>query len=151
MARTPLTGTEILTFITTALRAAFTTQQIPNIYKDPQNQNFSTPCIVVTYINQGHESRLKQRALKSYIVDVRVHPVPNKDGLNTWFNGLLDKIIDVLRYVDVDGDIVKPGHIEAQVTDSVLHVIANYSFEVVYVEDEQPDMQTLTINTERVN
>lgn len=151
MARTPLNGLEVVTAITTALRAAFTTQQIVEIYKNPQNQNFKTPSITVSYVNLGHDAELKGTAKKSFIVDIRAHPTATQPDVYTWAATIADKVIETIRYIDIDGDLIKPYNLETNLTDNVLHVIASYSFRVVYVEDSAPDMTTLTINTERVN
>lgn len=148
MARTILNGTELKAAITTALRAKFTTQEIASIYKDPQKQGFTPPCLVVQVINLEVEPELRNRGVRSYVIDIRGHAPVSTIEIDSWAVGIAEKVVDAVRCVTVDGLVIKATSLEVRVESGVLHVIASYSFKVRYVEEAVPDMMTVTIEVE---
>ena len=147
---TELTGIEVVTGITKLLRQNFSTQDVPNIYKDTPVQGLNKPCFFVHQLNHDTTQEMRNRAQKDYLIDIRYHPLESDTESQTTMNMIQEKLCSVVDTISVISQSVKAKSLKSQVVDGVLHTIVSYSFKVVKQPAEQPLMETVEI-TERVN
>lgn len=140
---TALTGQEIVSELSTRLRARFSVKEIAEIYKDKPVQSMKTPCIFIHSIETTHTPQMRKYAQWDFILDIRCHPSRMSTNIHTWARGLAVMILDVVEHLQVSGQRVKAKGATWRVEDDVLHVIVNYGFRVIGVSEDVPDMQTL--------
>lgn len=138
-----LTGQEVVSQITSRLRARFNTKQFVEIYKDKPVQNMVTPCIFVESVNTVHTPQLKRYATWDYTFDIRCHPAVRQTNIQTWGRGVAVMVIEAVIRLEVSGQQVKATRANWRIVDDVLHVMVDYSFRVVETSEPVPDMQTL--------
>lgn len=139
-----LTGEDVVSAVATRVRSAFSTNEIKAIYKDLPQQNLKKPYAFIHQVNATHTNLLRNRARWGFIIDIRVHPEDERTNVQTWARGIALKLVDAVNTITVDNKPVKSTSLEAKVENNVLHVIASYSYGVIRVEDEMPNMETLT-------
>lgn len=139
-----LTGEDVVSAVATRVRSAFSTNEIKAIYKDLPQQNLKKPYAFIHQVNATHTNLLRNRARWGFIIDIRVHPEDERTDVQTWARGIALKLVDAVNTITVDNKPVKSTSLEAKVENNVLHVIASYSYGVIRVETEVPDMGTLT-------
>lgn len=138
-----LTGEEVVSGVSRNIRAAFTKEELPAIYKDTPIQNVIKPYAFIHQIIAEHSNEMRGRAQHNFIIDVRIHPPDGKTNIQTWARAMATKLLEALNTITVSEQAVKSYGIEWKVEDDVLHFITKYAFKVVHTEEPVPDMQTL--------
>ena len=138
-----LTAEDVVSAIAINVRSNFSTSEIKKIYKDLPQQNIQKPYAFIHQIQGSHQNELKNRATWNYLLDVRVHPENTQTNIQTWARGIALKLLKALNVITISGMAVKGKSIEWKVEDGVLHFIVSYSFRVIDIREDIPDMQTL--------
>lgn len=139
-----LTGEDVVSAISKRVRSMFSQSEIKAIYKDLPQQNIKKPYAFIHQVNATHTNQLRNKGRWGFIIDVRVHPEDERTDIQTWARGISLKMLEAINIITVDGSPVKSTSLEYKVEDNVLHVIASYSYGVVHIENEAPDMQNMT-------
>ncbi len=144
-----LTGQEVISQITSRLRARFTITQFKEIYKDKPVQDMELPCIFVESVNTTSTPNIGPYSTWDFTIDVRCHPTKMRTNVYTWGRGVALMVMESISKLTVSGQQVKATRFEWRVTDNVLHVYSHYSFRVRQTQEPVPDMMTL-ITDERI-
>lgn len=138
-----LTGQEVVSALSKKLRSRFSASEFAEIYKDAPVQSMKTPCIFVHSIETIHTPDRGNYAWWDHLIDIRCHPGRMCTNIHTWARSLGPMIISCIQHITVSDQLVKANNITWRVEDNVLHVITNYRFRVVEVDDPGPCMETL--------
>ena len=139
-----LTSEDVVSAVATNVRSQFSTSEIKAIYKDLPQQNIKKPYAFIHQVNVTHTNLLKNRARWGFIIDIRVHPEDERTDIQTWARGIALRTIEAVNKITIAGQPVKATSIEYKVESDVLHVIVSYSYGVLHVDSEAPDMQTMS-------
>lgn len=138
-----LTGQEVVSELSTRLRARFSKEVFEEIYKDKPVQSAKTPYIFIHQLEAAHTPQMRGYARWDFPLDIRCHPSKMRTDIHTWGRLLAVQIIDVVKELTISSQSVKASSISWRVEDGVLHVLVNYGFRVKEVRDSAPDMRTL--------
>ncbi len=149
MANEPISiaGEEVVSAISSILRASFTSAELSAIYKEKPMQKVSYPYAFVHQINMEHKKELSNRYMQRYMLDIRVHPVPSNESNNTYLRSMSFKILEILNSANIGGQKLLPKSIETKIQDDVLHVIFTCSFRVIQETQEPVLMKKVYINS----
>lgn len=139
-----LTGQEVVSAISTKLRARFTSAEFLEIYKDKPVQSVKTPYIFIHSIESSYTPELRGYGWWDNIIDIRCHPGRMQTDVHTWARKLGPIIASCVSLIIVCGQQVKARSVTWRVEDDVLHVIAPYRYRVTEVVEAQPNMNTLS-------
>lgn len=139
-----LTGEDVVSAVSMRVRSTFSTAEIKAIYKDLPQQNIQKPYAFIHQVNATHTNQLRNTARWGFIIDIRVHPDNKQTNVQTWARDIGNRLIGAVNIITVDGKPVKSTSLEYKVEDNVLHCIVSYSYRVLHIEDDVPDMGTLT-------
>lgn len=139
-----LTGEDVVSAVSRQVRSAFSKDDIKAIYKDLPQQNIQKPYAFIHQVSATHTNQLRNRGVWGFIIDIRVHPEDERTDIQTWARGIALRMIEAVNKITIDGKPVKSTSLEYKVEENVLHIIGSYSFRVLQVEDESPDMETMT-------
>ena len=139
-----LTGQELVSDAAVRLRAAINENIIKKIYKDPVNQNFTRPCIMIHSVEHDSIPQMRDYALWDFTLDFRCHPPKEVTAIHTWARQVAVMVMDAVKILTVGGQQVRASKIESHTIDDVLHVICRYKFRVRQTPTEVPLMETLT-------
>lgn len=145
-----LAGGEVISAVAKKVRAATTTTEIKEIYKNKPKQGMETPCAFIHQIEEQFAPEMRNRGEQFYMIDVRCHPTPTNTTIDTWAQTLATKLLGALETITVSSQTVRARSISWKQEDGVLHFIVSYSFKVAKQPAVITDMEELTI-TERVN
>lgn len=148
---TILTGDTVVSAISTAIRAGFTTDEIKNIYKNTPKQGLIAPCAFIHLVNTQMQNELRGRGTRSFLFDIRLHQTQDFDNFETWSRNISERLFYVLNPIVIDGLYIKPWRMESREnTDNnkIMHNFFTYNFKVRVIHDEIP-MEILEL-TERV-
>ena len=138
-----LTGEEVVSAISKNIRCYFSDEEIKAIYKNSPQQNIQKPYAFIHQISSDHKNEMRNRASWSFMLDIRVHPRDNQTNIQSWSRSIATRLIEAINIITVSGQAVKARSIEHRVEDKVLHIIVSYSFRVIRLEDDIPDMKNL--------
>lgn len=138
-----LGGEDVVSAVSINIRHRFSKDRIKAIYKNPPQQNIQKPYAFIHQINAQHQNEMRNSANWTFMLDIRVHPQDNQTDIQSWARGVALDLIEAINIITVSGQAVKAKSIEYKVEDNVLHFIVSYSYRVLHIEDDAPDMQTL--------
>lgn len=138
-----LTGQEVVSSIAKQLRSRFSDKEFAKIYKDKTVQAFATPCIFIHSVESSHDPDIGNYAWWEEMIDIRCHPGKMQTNVHTWARCLGPMIVNCIERISVCGQQVKAKRATWKVEDNVLHIFVSYSYRVLRITEEIPDMQTL--------
>lgn len=138
-----LGGEDVVSAVSKNVRQRFSKERIKAIYKELPQQNIQKPYAFIHQINAQHQNEMRNRANWNFMLDIRVHPQDNQTDIQSWAREIALDLIEATNIITVSGQAVKARSIEYKVEDKVLHFIVSYSFKVLHIEDDVPDMQNL--------
>ena len=138
-----LGGENIVSAIAVNVRSRFSKDRIKAIYKNLPEQNIQKPYAFIHQINAQHQNEMRNRADWTFMLDIRVHPQDNQTNIQSWAREIALDLIEAINIITVSGQAVKARSVEYKVENGVLHFIVSYSYKVLHIEDEVPDMQNL--------
>ena len=146
-----LGGDDVVSGVSLNIRRMFSREELKAIYKNLPEQNIQKPYAFIDQIDAKHTNDRGNRAYWRFMLDVRVHPEDNRTDVQSWARGVALKLIEAINTITVSGQPVKALSIEYKVQDNVLHFLVSYGYRVLHIEDEVPDMQTITYGTKLKN
>ena len=138
-----LRGDDVVSAVSKNIRQRFSKARLKALYKDLPQQNIQKPYAFIHQVSAQHKNERGNRATWTFILDIRVHPQDNQTDINVWAREMSMDIIEAINIITVSDQAVKAQSIEYKVEDKVLHCIVSYSFKVLHIEDNAPDMQNL--------
>lgn len=138
-----LTGEEVVSAISENIRKYFSTTEIKAIYKNLPQQKIQKPYAFIHQISSEHKIEIKNRAIWSFMIDIRVHPQDTQTNVQSWGRMIATRLIEAVNTITISGQNIRTRSMEYRVEDGILHFIVSYSFRVVHVEDDIPDMRNL--------
>ena len=139
-----LSGEDVVSAVSTNIRRRFSKERIKAIYKERPQQNIQKPYAFIHQISAQHENQMRNSANWTFMLDIRVHPQDNQTDIQSWGRAIALDLIEAINIITVSGQAVKTRSIGYKVQDGVLHCIASYSYRVLYLEAEGPNMQNLS-------
>lgn len=127
--------------VSLAIRAAFPDRKV---YGGNTEQGVSPGDFNVFMLSTGHIKEIGQRYRRTLSVDVIYYP---KDDISECYDVAQQLTVILGSITTPEGDIIHGTGIAAQITDDVLHVLAQYDHHI-YTPQEQTQMETLTIKQE---
>lgn len=134
---------DVVSAVSKNIRSRFSKERIKAIYKNLPQQNIQKPYAFIHQINAQHQNEMRNRANWTFMLDIRVHPQDTQTDIQVWARAIALDLVEAINIITVSGQAVKARSIDCKVEDNVLHCIASYSFKVIRVEDDAPDMQNL--------
>lgn len=138
-----LGGEDVVSAVSINVRRRFSKERIKAIYKNLPQQNIQKPYAFIHQISAQHQNEMRNRANWTFMLDIRVHPKDNQTDIQSWAREIALDLIESINIITVSGQAVKARSIEYKVEDNVLHCIVSYSYKVLHLEDDVPDMQNL--------
>lgn len=138
-----LSGEDVVSAVSINVRRRFSKDRIKAIYKELPQQNIQKPYAFIHQISAQHQNEMRNRANWTFMLDIRVHPQDFQTDIQSWGREIALDLIEATNIITVSGQAVKARSIEYKVQDGVLHFIVSYSYKVLRVEDDAPDMQTM--------
>lgn len=131
-----LEGTEVISALATNIRNAFTTTEIQAVYKDTPVQNILKPCIFLNMVSTIQQPLVKQRANRTYNIDIIVTGTDDNTELRTWFTKINERLLRVVDKITISEQTVKMTQGEANIENDELHLIVTYNFDVIKQNDD---------------
>lgn len=75
-----------------------------------------------------------ERYLRNYPFDIRFFPIDNNNK-TAQIADVADRLIDCLKYITVDGNLVRGVNMSYQIIDDVLHFMVEFNIIVIYVDE----------------
>lgn len=123
--------------------------EITTVYKDTPLQGMSKPCFFVQQLDAIHLKQMRNRAQRTYFLDVRAHPPDNENNKKTWCNNVGFKLMEVLESIYICDELVRATSMRYEIQEDVLHFFVEYSFRVIKPLEPDTKMQTLE-TTEKI-
>ena len=139
-----LGGEDVVSAVSINIRRRFSRERIKALYKNMPQQNIQKPYAFIHQIDAQHQNEMRNRANWTFMLDIRVHPEDGQTDIQSWARGIALDLIEAINIITVSGQAVKARSIEYKVEEGVLHFIVSYSYKVLRVEDNVPDMQNLS-------
>lgn len=138
-----LGGDDVVSAVSKNIRQRISKERLKALYKELPQQNIQKPYGFIHQINAQHKNEMRNRAEWNFMLDIRIHPEDDRVDIQSWAREMALDLIEAINIIAVSGQAVKARSIEYKVEDKVLHCIVSYSYKVLHIEDEAPDMQNL--------
>lgn len=114
------------------------------IYSEQVDQHFTEKCFYIDLLKPLIQPYVGDRYLRIYPFDIRFYPIEN-NNMNVQMCDVADKLIEVLRYITVDGNLVRGINMNYEIVDDVLHFMVQYNIIVKRIK-EQEFMETYDLD-----
>lgn len=136
---------DVVSQVSEILYARFS-DRIPNIYKDTPVQNVVKPYFFIHTLETTQNREMRNRARRSYFLDVRAHPLDDIENKKSWCNMIGHELLEILDEIKIAGMAVKPQEMRFEVVNDVLHFFVTYSFRVIKMVNPETKMENLDIH-----
>lgn len=121
---------DIMTAISQKIRSVFGSEY--KIYFDEIAQGFKEPCFFIALLQANQKQIIGNRYFREHFFDIHYYP-KSTAGITREVNEVVDKLLMVLEYISMDGDLIRGTKMKYEVHDQVLHFFINYD---VFVKKE---------------
>lgn len=115
------------------------------IYTEEVKQDFQEPCFFITLLSLDQSQIVGNRYSRVQPFDI--HYFPSTPDINTEINEVEGRLMDMLDYITVDGNLIRGTKMKAETVDSVLHFFVNYNMHVIKEVVKEESMGSLNVNT----
>lgn len=112
-----------------------------DIYGEKIPEGFEAPCFFVKLLTAAQDKEIDRRYKRSHAFDI--HFFPKGHEYNRESHEMAEKLYEVLRMVDINGDLYKGTGMNHEIVDDTLHFFVDFDFHVMQQKDNVPTMQTL--------
>ena len=137
---------DIMTAISQKIRSVFGNEY--KIYYDEIKQGFKEPCFFIATLQGEQKQIIGNRYFREHFFDIHYFP-KSACGITREVNEVVDKLLMVLEYISIDGDLIRGTKMKHEVHDDVLHFFINYDVFVKKVIEKGPLMMEYT-QTQRI-
>lgn len=114
------------------------------IYTDKVTQGLREPCFLIRCLNGAKNVDLGRRYKRE--TQISVQYFPKVEGDSAEINDVLERLLEALETIEVDGRLLHGKDITGTPHDGMLTVTASYDGFVLH-EEEQTEMQSVTTQT----
>ena len=117
------------------------------IYSEEVDQDFTEKSFFIDVLNPLIQQYVGDRHLRIHPFDIRFYPIEN-NHMNAQICDVADRLIQCLKYITVNGDLVRGINMSYNIVDDVLHfmveynIIVNYEHNVEAMEDLKIDQRS---------
>ena len=115
------------------------------IYTEDIEQGLVEPCFSILCLNPTINQVLGKRYFRTNMFCV--HYFPSSDEKQSECYAVIEKLMDALEIITVDGDLCRGTDMHGEVVDNVLSFFVNYDMYVYKEEAAEPAMETVSHNT----
>lgn len=116
------------------------------IYTEEIKQGFQEPCFFIAVLEPTQNQIIGNRYLIKHPFDI--HFFPTETGGNAEIYNVAERMMDILEYIAVGGDLLRGSNMRYEVVDGVLHFFVNYDLHVLRVPDvPEESMESITIES----
>ena len=111
------------------------------IYTESVEQGLNEPCFSILCLNPTIDQKLGKRYFRTNMFCV--HYFPNTDEKRSECLSVLERLMDALEIINVDGDECRGTKMHGEVVDNVLSFFVNYDMYVYKEAVAEPTMEVL--------
>ena len=115
------------------------------IYTESIEQGLVEPCFSILCLNPTINQVLGKRYFRKN--QFCIHYFPSSDEKRSECHSVIERLMDALEIIEVDGDQCRGTDMHSEVVDNVLSFFVNYDMFTYKVEDAKPAMETVSHNT----
>jgi hypothetical protein len=115
------------------------------IYTESIEQGLTEPCFSILCLNPTINQTLGNRYFRTN--QFCIHYFPSSDEKVSECLTVMERLMNALEIIEVDGDQCGGTEMHGQVSDDVLSFFVNYDMYVYKEKDAEPAMETVTHNT----
>lgn len=115
------------------------------IYTESIEQGLTEPCFSILCLNPTIDQKLGNRYFRTN--QFCVHYFPSSDEKRSECHSVLERLMDALEIITVNGDLCRGTGMHGEVVDNVLSFFVNYDMYVYKDEAAEPAMENVTHNT----
>ena len=116
------------------------------IYTESVNQDLSDGSFSILCLNPAIEQFLGKRYFRTN--KFCIHYFPKTDEPRSECQSVIDRLMDCLEIIAVQGDLVRGTKMNSEIVDGVLSFFVNYDLFVYKEADRNPAMEVLEYNTD---
>ena len=116
------------------------------IYTETVEQGLTAPCFSVACVNPASEQFLNKRYFKTN--QFGIHYFPSTADKKAECNSVLERLMDALELISVDGNTVRGTVMHSEFVDDVLHFFVNYDMFVYKGQTKEPAMETVEYSSD---
>lgn len=116
------------------------------IYTETVEQGLTAPCFSVVCVNPASEQFLNKRYFKTN--QFGIHYFPSTADKKAECNSVLERLMDALELISVDGNTVRGTVMHSEFVDDVLHFFVNYDMFVYKEQSKEPAMENVEYNSD---
>ena len=128
---------DIMTAISQKIRLVFGNEY--KIYYDEITQGFKEPCFFIALLQANQKQIIGNRYFREHFFDIHYYP-KSTVGITREVNEVVDKLLMVLEYISMDGNLIRGTKMKYEVHDQVLHFFINYDVFIKKELEEVPFM-----------
>lgn len=115
------------------------------IYTESIEQGLVEPCFSILCLNPTINQVLGNRYFRTHQFCIHYFP-SSSDGKSECYS-VVERLMDCLETIEVDGDSVMGTKIHAEITNGVLSVFVNYNMYVRKENPAEPSMEEVSHNS----
>lgn len=115
------------------------------IYTESIDQGLKEPCFSILCLNPTSEQFLGKRYFRTN--QFCIYYFPSSDKKRSECNAVAERLLGLLEYITVDGDLIRGTDIHFEVVDGVLAFFVNYDFYVYKDVVDEESMDAFEYNT----
>ena len=134
------TGNDILTALSKLLDEKFNSKY--GIYINQTGQNFEVPCFFIRLVNFTTSKLFDNRFEKKYLIEIAFFT----DNTNKAYenNDILEKLRDIVKYIDVNDNILMAKDFECNQNEGNLACTFRYKFIALDIKEKDELMYNLS-------
>ncbi|EHL19784.1 hypothetical protein HMPREF9628_01300 [Peptoanaerobacter stomatis] len=134
------TGNDIIATLSKLLDEKFNSKY--NVYVDQTRQNFEAPCFFIRLVNFTTSKLFDNRFEKKYLMEIAFFT----DNTNKAYenNDVLEKLRDIIKYIDVNGHILMAKDFECNQNEGNLVCTFRYKFMALDIKEKDELMYNLS-------
>ena len=114
------------------------------IYTESIEQGLIEPCFSILCLNPTVNQVLGKRYFRTN--QFCIHYFPSSNEKQSECYAVIDRLVNALEIITVDGDQCRGTDIHSEVVDNVLSFFVNYDMYVYKEKDAEPNMEDLIYN-----
>jgi hypothetical protein len=116
------------------------------IYTESIEQGLIEPCFSILCLNPTNNRFLGNRYFRQNMFCI--HYFPSSSDKQSECFSIMERLMDCLELIEVDGDSVMGTKMNGEVSGGVLSLFVNYDMYVYKTEEEKPTMESVIHNTD---
>ena len=116
------------------------------IYTESVEQGLVEPCFSILCLNPTIDQVLGKRYFRRNLFCI--HYFPNPDEKKSECHAVIERLMDALEIITVDGGLCRGTDMHSEVVDDVLSFFVNYDMYVYKERTSEPMMDNIIHNTE---